>query len=85
MHEPCRVAQSLLSSRTIMLKNGQMCGMLRQTHRSTATPRRLKLLEFASVDPEAHTIAEGFQSARIHTQRAHSPSLGLRQETEKEE
>jgi hypothetical protein len=29
MHEPARVAQSLLTSGTIMLKNGQMCGMLR--------------------------------------------------------
>src|SRR5271165_3603098 len=41
---------------------------------------RVKLLEFASVDPAADAIAEGLQSARIHTQRANSPSLRLRQE-----
>jgi hypothetical protein len=29
MHEPCRVAQSLPTPRIIMLKNPEMCGMLR--------------------------------------------------------
>jgi hypothetical protein len=29
MHEPVRVAQGLLTAGTIMLKNGQMWGMLR--------------------------------------------------------
>jgi hypothetical protein len=28
-HEPCRVAQSMPTPGTIMLKNGRMCGMLR--------------------------------------------------------